>query len=180
MTNETFLFLLPRLTRMMRDLNLDPSAMLVDPHGGFALVDGITRRKLTPRLGNQTMAEGIVAAIKIAEAAARGELSLIADQIHPPGWDEAGRALHVVEDANPGTFWMLSKGRVSYSEPLYGAALMFGASEVLTIGQGNTLAEAIESMPAVDWPARAAKLQDANRVTLPDREHPEASTGGSE
>jgi hypothetical protein len=49
---------------MLRDLRLDPGSVL--PDGELALVDDITRRRLTPPLNNQTLAEGLASAVKLA------------------------------------------------------------------------------------------------------------------
>ncbi|MDF2982712.1 MAG: hypothetical protein K0Q69_2484 [Devosia sp.] len=54
----------PRFERMLRDLSLDPGSVL--PDGELALVDDITRRRLTPPLNNQTLAEGLASAVKLA------------------------------------------------------------------------------------------------------------------
>lgn len=54
----------PRFERMLRDLRLDPGSVL--PDGELALVDDLTRRRLTPPLNNQTLVEGLASAVKIA------------------------------------------------------------------------------------------------------------------
>lgn len=54
----------PRFERMLRDLRLEPGSVL--PDQDMALVDDITRRRLTPPLNNQTLAEGLVSAVKLA------------------------------------------------------------------------------------------------------------------
>ena len=54
----------PRFERMLADLRLDPGSVLPDTEQ--ALVDDLTRRRLTPPLNNQTLAEGLASAIKIA------------------------------------------------------------------------------------------------------------------
>ncbi len=54
----------PRFERMLRDLRLDPGSVL--PDGELALVDDITRCRLTPPLNNQTLAEGLASAVKLA------------------------------------------------------------------------------------------------------------------
>lgn len=54
----------PRFDRMLADLQLDPGSVLPDTEQ--ALVDDLTRRRLTPPLNNQTLAEGLASAIKIA------------------------------------------------------------------------------------------------------------------
>ncbi|MBN9304096.1 MAG: hypothetical protein BGO82_17125 [Devosia sp. 67-54] len=64
MTGEVLQFHADRLRRMLRDLQLDPASLLPAPDG--ALVDDISRRRLTPALDNQTLAEGLVSAVKIA------------------------------------------------------------------------------------------------------------------
>jgi hypothetical protein len=62
-----------RLLRLVRDLDVEPAALLADPHD-FAIVEGVTQRRLTPALHNQTMAEGLISAIKLADAAIKQEL----------------------------------------------------------------------------------------------------------
>lgn len=54
----------PRFERMLRDLRIDPGSVL--PDGDMALVDDITRRRLTPPLNNQTLVEGLASAVKLA------------------------------------------------------------------------------------------------------------------
>lgn len=54
----------PRFERMLMDLQLEPGSVL--PDHDLALVDDITRRRLTPPLNNRTLAEGLASAIKIA------------------------------------------------------------------------------------------------------------------
>lgn len=49
---------------MLRDLRIDPGSVL--PDGDMALVDDITRRRLTPPLNNQTLVEGLASAVKLA------------------------------------------------------------------------------------------------------------------
>lgn len=58
-----------RFQRMLQDLGIDPPSLLVEPDG--TIIDDSQRRRLTPPLGNQTLAEGIVSAIKLAALAAR-------------------------------------------------------------------------------------------------------------
>ena len=60
----------PRFERMLRDLRLEPGSVL--PDGDLALVDDITRRRLTPPLNNQTLAEGLASAVKIAAVLLEG------------------------------------------------------------------------------------------------------------
>lgn len=55
-----------RLERMLADLALDPRALLPAPDG--ALLDDLSGRRLTPALHNQTLAEGLVSAVKLAAA----------------------------------------------------------------------------------------------------------------
>jgi uncharacterized protein with von Willebrand factor type A (vWA) domain len=52
-------------------------------------------------------------------------------------------ALAEVEAARPGSFWALSKGRVSEAEPLYGFHILFGTDEVLASGEGDSIEDAI-------------------------------------
>ena len=54
----------PRFERMLADLQLDPGSVL--PDSEQALTDDMSRRRLTPPLNNQTLAEGLASAIKIA------------------------------------------------------------------------------------------------------------------
>lgn len=68
MSPSVFAFHAHRLGKMLRDLQLEPGSMIV-AGGDFALVDDLSRRKLTPGLNNQTLAEGLVSAVKIAAAA---------------------------------------------------------------------------------------------------------------
>jgi hypothetical protein len=53
-----------RYERMLRDLHLEPGSVMAD--GAMALRDDATGRRLTPPLHNQTLAEGITSAIKLA------------------------------------------------------------------------------------------------------------------
>lgn len=73
MTPSLYHFNAARLRRMIRDLDVECSALMADPRD-FAIVDGVTQRRLTPALANQTMAEGLISAIKLADAAVRGTL----------------------------------------------------------------------------------------------------------
>lgn len=61
----------PRFERMLRDLRLDPGSLL--PDAEMALVDDISRRRLTPPLNNQTLAEGLASAVKLAAVLLEGE-----------------------------------------------------------------------------------------------------------
>jgi hypothetical protein len=65
MTPETHAFHSRRLTRMLSDLQLDPAA-LISLRG--AIVDDVSRRVLTPGLSNETLADGLVSAVKLAVA----------------------------------------------------------------------------------------------------------------
>lgn len=53
-----------RFERMVRDLGIDPGAVLVDRD--MALWDVPGDRRLTPPLNNQTLAEGLASAVTIA------------------------------------------------------------------------------------------------------------------
>jgi hypothetical protein len=55
-----------RLERMLRDLAFEPGSLV--PDFEQALVDDATRRRLTPPLNNQSLAEGLTSAVKIAAA----------------------------------------------------------------------------------------------------------------
>jgi hypothetical protein len=55
-----------RFRRMLQDLALDPGALIVDRD--HALWDAVTDRRVTIPLRNQTLAEGLVSAIKLAAA----------------------------------------------------------------------------------------------------------------
>lgn len=55
-----------RYERMLRDLAFDPGSLVPDLEQ--ALVDDATRRRLTPALNNQTLAEGLISAVKLAAA----------------------------------------------------------------------------------------------------------------
>lgn len=61
---EVLAFHRPRFERMLADLGLEPGAVLPDRE--HALVDDATHRRLTPPLGNQTLAEGLASSIKLA------------------------------------------------------------------------------------------------------------------
>ena len=54
-----------RFRRMIDDLGIDPASLIVAPPG-FAVRDDSTGRRLTPPLRNQTLAEGLVSAVKLA------------------------------------------------------------------------------------------------------------------
>lgn len=60
----------PRFERMLADLQLEPSAVLADHE--HALLDDATRRRLTPPLHNQTLAEGLASAVKLAAVLLEG------------------------------------------------------------------------------------------------------------
>jgi len=62
-TPETHAFHRRRLLRMLSDLQLDPTA-LISLRGEIA--DDVSRRVLTPGLGNETLADGLVSAVKLA------------------------------------------------------------------------------------------------------------------
>ena len=53
-----------RFERMLRDLAFEPGSLL--PDRDMALIDDATRRRLTPPLKNQTLAEGLTSAVKLA------------------------------------------------------------------------------------------------------------------
>ncbi len=53
-----------RFDRMLRDLGIKPASLMVDAE--LAIFDDAAGRRLTPPLGNQTLAEGLIAAIKLA------------------------------------------------------------------------------------------------------------------
>ena len=59
-----------RVKRMLADLQLDPGSLFVA--SDQAIVDDLTHRRLTQALGNQTLAEGLVAAVKIAALVIEG------------------------------------------------------------------------------------------------------------
>lgn len=46
-------------------------------------------------------------------------------------------ALALVERLIPGVWWTIGKGRLRATEPMFGAQLLFGASEVLGAGESN-------------------------------------------
>lgn len=71
MTPTLYLHHAQGVRRLLRDLDIDPAALLVAPND-FAIVDGVTARRLTPALHNQTLAEGLVAALKLSAAALEG------------------------------------------------------------------------------------------------------------
>lgn len=58
-------FYLDRFARMLRDLDIAPASLITDRD--LSLHDGGGNRRLSPPLGNQTLAEGLVAAVKLAE-----------------------------------------------------------------------------------------------------------------
>ncbi|MBI4921874.1 MAG: hypothetical protein HY834_09000 [Devosia nanyangense] len=66
MSPSVHLFHSLRLKRMLADLQLEPGSVTADAE--FAVVDDLSRRRLTPPLNNQTLAEGLVSAIKLAAA----------------------------------------------------------------------------------------------------------------
>lgn len=59
-----------RFQRMLADLAFEPGSLVPDPEQ--ALVDDATRRRLTPPLNNQTLAEGLTSAVKLAAALLEG------------------------------------------------------------------------------------------------------------
>ncbi len=60
-----------RFERMLTDLDIDPAGMIADSETALTVAFG---RRLSPALGNQTLAEGLCSAVKLAGAAMRGEL----------------------------------------------------------------------------------------------------------
>jgi len=56
-------FHVQRVERMLRDLGIDAASLI--PTADFAILDDAARRRLTPPLGNQTLVEGLVSAVKI-------------------------------------------------------------------------------------------------------------------
>lgn len=55
-----------RFRRMLNDLNIDPGGVLVDRE--LALWDVVKDRRLSPPLNNQTLAEGLASALRLALA----------------------------------------------------------------------------------------------------------------
>ena len=53
-----------RFERMLSDLAIEPGSLLTDREQ--ALFDDAARRRLTPPLNNQTLAEGLTSAVKLA------------------------------------------------------------------------------------------------------------------
>lgn len=60
-------FHVARFRRMLADLQLEPGSLL--PDAQLAIVDDLSRRRLTPPLNNRTLCEGLVSAVKLAAAA---------------------------------------------------------------------------------------------------------------
>lgn len=73
MSPDTFRLHAGRVERLLSDLQLEPGGLMAGQ--GFSLVDTVTGRRLTPPLHNQTLAEGLASALKIAAAAVQGDLS---------------------------------------------------------------------------------------------------------
>jgi hypothetical protein len=69
MTGETTRFHRERLARMLRDLEVSPASLFADRE--LAIVDDASGRRLTAPLGNQTLAEGLISAVKLAAAGLR-------------------------------------------------------------------------------------------------------------
>lgn len=59
-------FHVKRFRRMLVDLNIDPASLVRDADG--AIRDESLLKALTPPLGNQTLAEGLISAVKLAAA----------------------------------------------------------------------------------------------------------------
>lgn len=74
MTPALYHFHAGRLRRMLRDLGIDPASLLIREQDTFAIFDTVDMRSVTPPLDNQTLAEGLLSAIKLAEAAVDGTL----------------------------------------------------------------------------------------------------------
>ncbi len=60
-----------RLARMLADLGIDPRSLVRSRDG--AIRDESQRKALTPPLGNQTLAEGLISAVKLAAMTLDGE-----------------------------------------------------------------------------------------------------------
>lgn len=61
-----------RFRRMLDDLGIDP-ASLIPAAPGFGIRDDSTGKRLVPPLHNQTLAEGLISAVKLAALSLPGD-----------------------------------------------------------------------------------------------------------